>query len=161
MLDMFSLEGKLAIVTGSARGIGQSYAVGLAKAGATLVLVDILEDNLKETAQLIKDETGRDSKTYGIDVTDSAKINSMVKEIIAEYHKIDILVNNAGINALNTFLVVGAVNPNATFPLFTASSISSLLFTELGDDKEIHWSLPNKANAMASAPPEPVSQAPT
>src|SRR5699024_6225928 len=42
----------------------------------------------------------------GIDVTDSAKINSMVKEIIAEYHKIDILVNNAGINAPKPFLEV-------------------------------------------------------
>lgn len=106
MLDIFSLEGKLAIVTGSARGIGQAYALGLAKAGATLVLVDILEDNLQETASLIKEATGRESKTYGIDVTDSTKINAMVSELIAEFGKIDILVNNAGINAPKPFLEV-------------------------------------------------------
>lgn len=106
MLDIFSLEGKLAIVTGSARGIGQAYALGLAEAGATLVLVDILEDNLKETAALIKEATGRDSKMYGIDVTDSSKINTMVSELIAEFGKIDILVNNAGINSPKPFLEV-------------------------------------------------------
>ncbi|CEG29442.1 SDR family NAD(P)-dependent oxidoreductase [Bacillus sp. B-jedd] len=106
MLDIFSLEGKLAIVTGSARGIGQAYAIGLAEAGATLVLVDLLEDNLKETAKILKDKTGRDAKTFGIDVTDSAKINQMVEEIIAEFGKIDILVNNAGINAPKPFLEV-------------------------------------------------------
>lgn len=106
MLDIFSLEGKLAIVTGSARGIGQAYAIGLAEAGATLVLVDLLEDNLKETANIIKDKTGRDAKTFGIDVTDSAKINQMVEEIITEFGKIDILVNNAGINAPKPFLEV-------------------------------------------------------
>lgn len=106
MLDIFSLEDKVAIVTGSARGIGQAYAVGLAKAGATLVLVDILEDNLKDTAAIIKKETGRDSKMYGIDVTDSSKIGAMVSELIAEFGKIDILVNNAGINAPKPFLEV-------------------------------------------------------
>lgn len=128
MLNMFSLEGKLAIVTGSARGIGQAYAVGLAEAGATLVLVDLLEDNLKETAAIIKEKTGRESKCYGIDVTDSSKIQAMVDELIAEFGKIDILVNNAGINIPKPFLEVTeedwkkivSVNLNSQFLMSSA-----------------------------------------
>ena len=106
MLDIFSLKNKIAIVTGSARGIGQAYAVGLAEAGAQLVLVDLVEDNLKETSQMILDKTGRESVCYGIDVTDSAKINAMVEEVIEKFGQIDILVNNAGINMKKPFLDV-------------------------------------------------------
>lgn len=130
MLNIFSLEDKIAIVTGSARGIGQAYAVGLAEAGAQLVLVDLVEDNLKETAGMIKEKTGRDSLCYGIDVTDSAKINVMVEDIIAKFGKIDILVNNAGINTKKSFLdvteedwkkIVG-VNLNGQFLMSSAVS---------------------------------------
>jgi len=106
MLNIFSLENKIAIVTGSARGIGQAYAVGLAEAGAQLVLVDLVEDNLKETAQMILEKTGRESLSYGIDVTDSSKIKVMVDEVIKKFGKIDILVNNAGINMKKPFLDV-------------------------------------------------------
>ena len=106
MLNIFSLENKIAIVTGSARGIGQAYAVGLAEAGAQLVLVDLVEDNLKETTQMILEKTGRESLCFGIDVTDSAKINGMVEEIIEKFGQIDILVNNAGINMKKPFLDV-------------------------------------------------------
>ncbi|MCJ0930631.1 SDR family NAD(P)-dependent oxidoreductase [Virgibacillus halodenitrificans] len=103
MLDMFSLKEKVAIVTGSARGIGQAYAIALAEAGASLVLVDILEDNLKDTAAKIKEATGTEVKLYGIDVTDSEKIQTMVDEVETTFGKIDILVNNAGINAPKPF----------------------------------------------------------
>lgn len=128
MMDIFSLEGKLAIVTGSARGIGQAYALGLAKAGASLVLVDLLEDHLQDTAKMIKEATGREAKTYGVDVTDSSSINQMVSEIIAEFGKIDILVNNAGINAPKPFLEVTeedwtkivSVNLNSQFLMSSA-----------------------------------------
>ncbi|WP_060679434.1 SDR family NAD(P)-dependent oxidoreductase [Virgibacillus halodenitrificans] len=103
MLGMFSLKEKVAIVTGSARGIGQAYAIALAEAGASLVLVDILEDNLKDTAAKIKEATGTEVKLYGIDVTDSEKIQTMVDEVETTFGKIDILVNNAGINAPKPF----------------------------------------------------------
>ncbi|MYL45672.1 glucose 1-dehydrogenase [Virgibacillus halodenitrificans] len=110
MLDMFSLKEKVAIVTGSARGIGQAYAIALAEAGASLVLVDILEDNLKDTAAKIKEATGTEVKLYGIDVTDSEKIQTMVDEVETTFGKIDILVNNAGINAPKPFREVTEEN---------------------------------------------------
>src|SRR5699024_270869 len=106
MLDIFSLKGKVAIITGSARGIGQSYAIGLAQSGADVVLVDILEDNLQETAEKIREMTSVTVKTYGVDVTDSEQIQSMVDEVEEEFGKIDILVNNAGINAPKPFMEV-------------------------------------------------------
>lgn len=106
MLDLFSLKGKVAIITGSARGIGQSYAIGLAQSGADVVLVDILEDNLQETAEKIREMTSVTVKTYGVDVTDATHIQSMVDEVEEEFGKIDILVNNAGINAPKPFMEV-------------------------------------------------------
>jgi len=106
MLDLFSLKGKVAIVTGSARGIGQAYALALAEAGADVVLVDILADHLEETATKIKDVTDVTVKTYGVDVTDSKRIQEMVDEVEVTFGKIDILVNNAGINSAKPFLEV-------------------------------------------------------
>lgn len=92
--DLFDLKTKTAIVTGASRGLGQAMAVGLAKAGATVVAADILD--VSATVDDIK-RLGRDSLGVKIDITEPADIKKMVQQTVKKFGRIDILVNNAGI----------------------------------------------------------------
>ncbi len=93
-LDFFRLDGKVAIVTGGNTGLGQGYAVALAKAGADLFIVTY-DTNWDETRRLIEKE-GRRVVFYQTDLTDRAVIKDVVQVCQDAYGKIDILVNNAG-----------------------------------------------------------------
>ena len=96
MCDMFSLQGKIALVTGASYGIGYAIASAYAKAGATIVFNDISEELVnKGLAAYEKDGI----KAYGFvcDVTDEAAVSAMIAKIESEIGIIDILVNNAGI----------------------------------------------------------------
>ena len=88
-------EGKTAIVTGAARGIGLEIARRLAAGGATVVLVDVLVDALKDAAARM--DGAKAVLTYAISVTDEAAIEKMMDEVSEKTGRIDILVNNAGI----------------------------------------------------------------
>jgi 3-oxoacyl-[acyl-carrier protein] reductase len=89
------LAGKVAIVTGSARNIGRSTAVELARAGASLVInARQSHDLCEEVAQEIKDKGGR-ALPYVADITDPGAVDDMVAAAVAEFGRIDILVNNA------------------------------------------------------------------
>ncbi len=94
--DMFSLEGKVALVTGAAYGIGFAMASALAGAGAKIAFncrsKEHLDKALEEYGKL-----GIDAKGYICDVTDEAQVKDLVAEINRELGVIDILVNNAGI----------------------------------------------------------------
>ncbi|GAB4110809.1 MAG: SDR family NAD(P)-dependent oxidoreductase [Roseiflexaceae bacterium] len=100
------LNGKVALVTGAARGLGRAYALRLAQLGADVVINDInlhaaLEYNeeLSEGCSTVSDEIvkiGRRSFGVVADVTDQEAVNEMVKDIVDRYGRIDILVNNAG-----------------------------------------------------------------
>jgi NAD(P)-dependent dehydrogenase (short-subunit alcohol dehydrogenase family) len=92
--DLFELKTKTAIVTGASRGLGQAMAIGLAKAGATVVAADLLD--VSATVNDIK-RLGRDSLGVKIDVTEPADIKKMVQQTVKKFGRIDILVNNAGI----------------------------------------------------------------
>jgi len=94
ILDQFKLDGKVAIVTGSAQGLGQGIALGLAEAGADVALVDILD--MSETQQHIE-SLGRRCATIPADLTDSSCIPTIVDTTVRELGGIDILFNNAGI----------------------------------------------------------------
>jgi 3-oxoacyl-[acyl-carrier protein] reductase len=91
-----NLSGRVAIVTGSGRGIGKAIALKLAEVGATVVVSDILEKEAKAVAKEIK-AMGGQSLAVLADVSSAADVSRMVEETIAAYGKIDILVNNAGI----------------------------------------------------------------
>jgi 3-oxoacyl-[acyl-carrier protein] reductase len=94
------LEGKTAIVTGAARGIGLEIARQLAARGARVVLVDVLEEDLaKASAELARLAATRGGATmvYALDVTDEAAVEKMIDEVAEKAGSIDILVNNAGI----------------------------------------------------------------
>ena len=92
----FSLEGKIALVTGASYGIGFAIASGMAKAGATIVFNDIKQELVDKGIAAYKEE-GIDAHGYVCDVTDEAAVNAMVDQISKEVGPIDILVNNAGI----------------------------------------------------------------
>jgi NAD(P)-dependent dehydrogenase (short-subunit alcohol dehydrogenase family) len=98
------LEGKVALVTGSARGLGRAYALRLAKLGADVVINDVNlkaaeEFNERLTAPTVTDEVrnlGRRSIGIQADVCKKADVDGMFKKILDEFGRIDILVNNAG-----------------------------------------------------------------
>ena len=94
------LDGKIAIVTGAAMGVGQGMAEGLASVGAHVIIADILDEAAQKTAQNIEDNGGK-AEAYHLDTTDSAQFNGLVEYLMKQYGKIDILVNNAGINRRN------------------------------------------------------------
>ena len=92
----FSLEGKVALVTGASYGIGYAIASGLAKAGAKIVFNDIKQE-LVDKGMAAYAADGIDAKGYVCDVTDEDAVNALVAKIEEEVGVIDILVNNAGI----------------------------------------------------------------
>ena len=89
-------EGKIAVVTGAARGIGQAIAYNLAANGADIVLGDIKAEWLTESAEGVK-KLGRKVWCFELDVTNATAVQSAFNDIAAETGRIDILVNNAGI----------------------------------------------------------------
>jgi NAD(P)-dependent dehydrogenase (short-subunit alcohol dehydrogenase family) len=98
-LDEFRLDGKVAVVTGAGgRGnsIGRAYALGLADAGAAIVVADLNEDGAKAVADEIEG-TGGKAIPVGVDVSDEASTKKMAEAAIAEFGGVDILVNNAAL----------------------------------------------------------------
>jgi 2-dehydro-3-deoxy-D-gluconate 5-dehydrogenase len=92
--NLFSTEGKVAIVTGASRGLGMQMAIGLAQSGADIVAVDIADcsDTVTEVKKL-----NREAIEVKADVSDQAAVDNIVEQTLAKFGKIDILVNNAGI----------------------------------------------------------------
>lgn len=95
-LSKFSLDGKIALVTGAVYGIGFEIAKAYAEAGATIVFNDIKQE-LVDKGLAAYNELGIKAYGYVCDVTDEDKVNEMVQKIEEEVGVIDILVNNAGI----------------------------------------------------------------
>ena len=93
-----SLDGKVAIITGGARGIGQATAVELARSGADVMFCDICKP--EQAAQTIAAIEGfhRKARFFHADVGDRAQVEDTFREIVSEFGRIDILVNNAAMN---------------------------------------------------------------
>ena len=130
MADLFSLKGKVAIVTGSTRSIGRGIAEELARAGARVV---ISSESVGDTANVGKAMRGQGFDVYDIacDVTDENAVAALVAETVAHFGGIDILVCNAGITgqagstALEDFDEVMAVN------LRSAVALTNLALPEM------------------------------
>jgi 2-deoxy-D-gluconate 3-dehydrogenase len=95
ILDKFSLQDKVAIVTGASRGLGEGMAIGLAEAGASVVVV-ASSNKINDTADKIK-ELGRKSLAIQADLTSIKPIPQIIEKTLNEFGKIDILLNCAGI----------------------------------------------------------------
>ena len=94
---MGRLDGKVALVTGSARGIGKGIATELAKQGADVIVADVLIDLAFQTAGELQNRHGVTTLALEMDVTSDDSISTNVEQAIAEMGRIDILVNNAGV----------------------------------------------------------------
>ena len=94
---MISLEGRNAIVTGAARGIGAACALALARHGANVVLGDVLEEDCAETARRIRDETGASAVSIRADVGLEEDCAGLLDVCTEHFGACDILLNNAGI----------------------------------------------------------------
>ena len=96
-MTSFSLEGKVALVTGGSRGIGRAIAVGLAEAGANVVVAARKAGDLAETERQVR-ATGREALSVETNIRDSAALENLVKQATDAFGGIDVLVNNAATN---------------------------------------------------------------
>ena len=97
-MSLFDLTGRVALVTGGARGLGEASSRTLARLGAVIVLSDIDAEAASATAVRLSTETGAQVLGRGCDVTDPDDVDRLVSGLIEELGRLDILVNNAGIH---------------------------------------------------------------
>src|SRR5690606_41598773 len=95
-LDMFKLDGRVAVVTGGGRSIGLAIVEALAEAGAKVIIADH-DLAVAEEGQATLRKKGLDADIVQMDVTDTARVNADADELVARSGKVDILGNNAGI----------------------------------------------------------------
>jgi NAD(P)-dependent dehydrogenase (short-subunit alcohol dehydrogenase family) len=98
VLDSFRLDGKVALVTGGARGLGRTMATALAEAGADVAITARTLPSCEETAGAIAEATGRRCKGFAAEVTSIDDVERLADDVEAALGKVDILVNNAGTN---------------------------------------------------------------
>ena len=129
MSDLFDLTGRVAVVTGASRGLGQYFGRALAKAGADLVITARKKEDLAEFQSEIE-SLGRKAFAVELDVHSQDSIKNMVASAIDHYGKIDILVNNAGCNVRKPALDVSwdewnlILNTNLRGTFFVAQEVA-------------------------------------
>lgn len=141
MYNPFTLEGKVILITGAGGGIGRATAVACAKMGATIVVTDINEATLKETLDILMEESPKEHQMFAADLTNDEALDKLVKDIPA----LDGMVCNAGISKvlpiqfLNSDDMGRIVNINAFAPMYLTQKLykkkklnkgSSIVFTE-------------------------------
>lgn len=133
--NLFDLTGRVAIVTGSSRGLGQYFGRALAGAGADLVITSRNAASLK-SFQLEIEALGRKALPLELDVRDYASIQKMTEQAYEEYGKIDILVNNAGCNIRKPALEITwddwnkVLDTNLRGSFFVAQAVAKHMLTE-------------------------------
>jgi NAD(P)-dependent dehydrogenase (short-subunit alcohol dehydrogenase family) len=101
---MTGLEGKVALVTGATRGLGYAIALGLARAGATVVVSSRKEESCEAAAEAITKTTGVAAVPLALHVGQWEAIEPAIEQVYAELGRLDVLVNNAGIAPLSPSL---------------------------------------------------------
>ena len=151
---MGNLEGKVAIVTGAGRGIGQQIAKKLAEQGAKVAVVDLKAEWCEETVGLVK-AAGSDAIALGCNVAESAEVDATVKAVIAQFGTVDIMVNNAGITKDGLLMrmsdddwdAVLNVNLKGTF-LFTRAVSRPMMKNKAADGTSAGGSIINIASVV-------------
>lgn len=95
-MDLFNLDGKVALITGAGSGLGRQFAETLAGAGATVALAARRREKLEETAEMVR-QGGGNAICLELDVTDALSVTNCIRETASEVGGLDILINNAGI----------------------------------------------------------------
>lgn len=108
---MFDLKDKVAIVTGTSRGLGRAMAIGMADAGAAIIAVGRNETALLKTAAAIDSVTGR-VEISQVDLCDDSGVQNLVDSTLSTFGRIDILVNNAGISGMKRTIEMSKVEWN-------------------------------------------------
>lgn len=98
IFDVFKLDGRVALVTGGAGGLGEVFAQTLAAAGADIIVLGRRLEAARSMAEKIGQETGRRSAALACDVTDETQVKAMAEQATGLWGHVDILVNNAGVN---------------------------------------------------------------
>jgi len=98
VLDSFRVDGRRALVTGGASGLGRVIAAALAEAGADVAIASRTGDACEKAASEIKAETGRSTCAFSADVTNASDVDRLIADVERTMGELDILVNNAGIN---------------------------------------------------------------
>ena len=147
-LKNYNLKNKTAIVTGAGKGLGRACAIGLAEAGANLIIISRTKKDLNEVSKKIKKFKSK-CKSYVCDITNYNEI----KEIVNKQPKIDILINNAGNNIPEHFTKVKKsdmeylvrINTMATFNL---AQLCALKMIKSKNRKKIGGSIVNMSSQM-------------
>ena len=151
---MGNLEGKVAIVTGAGRGIGQQIAKKLAENGAKVAVVDLKPEWCEETVARVK-AAGSDAIGLGCNVAESAEVDATVKAVIEKFGTVDIMVNNAGITKDGLLMrmsdadwdAVLNVNLKGTF-LFTRAVARPMMKNKAADGTQAGGSIINIASVV-------------
>ena len=151
---MGSLNGKVAIVTGAARGIGQKIAVKLASEGARVAVIDLNAEWCAETVEAVA-AAGSEALALGCNVAVSQEVDGCVKEVLAKFGRVDIMVNNAGITKDGLLMrmsdddwdAVINVNLKGTF-LFTRAVARPMMKNKAEDGSQLGGTIINLASVV-------------
>ena len=151
---MKNLEGKVAIVTGAARGIGQQIAKALAQNGAKVAVVDLKPEWCEETAEIVR-AAGSEALALGCNVAESAEVDACVRAVLAKIGAVDIMVNTAGLTKDGLLMrmsdadwdAVINVNLKGTF-LFTRAVARPMMKNKAADGTQLGGSIVNIASVV-------------
>jgi NAD(P)-dependent dehydrogenase (short-subunit alcohol dehydrogenase family) len=134
-LPSFSLDGRVALVTGSSRGIGRGLVDALAAAGATVAVTARSIDDAERVADEVRD-AGGSASGHALDVTDITSIGAAVAEVVARHGRLDVLVANAGLGANHPAIDVSEsdwdemMDTNAKGMFFTAQAAGKVMLEQ-------------------------------
>jgi NAD(P)-dependent dehydrogenase (short-subunit alcohol dehydrogenase family) len=129
ILDRFRLDGRVAVVTGGSKGLGEAMADGLAEAGASVAIVSRHLDECRSVAERIARDAGGDVLPLEADVSRAEQVREMAQAVLERFQRVDILVNNAGVNVRKATLDLTVeewqevVDINLTGPLLCAQAV--------------------------------------
>ena len=139
---MVDLQGKVALITGSSRGIGRGCAIEMATCGADIVInYRTHPDEAEEVAEIVRG-LGRNAITVGSDIADRNAVEAMVQQGIDRFGKIDILVNNAAMSIRKPFLEIPVADVERTIDVcmwgvFHCSQVAARHMVERGEGGKI------------------------